>query len=699
MRSLRFTAFLFLSLLLHRAALATIYYVSPTGSDAAAGTSTASPWKTIAKVNAASLGSGDQVLFLRGGTWREMLTPHASGLSFGAYGTGARPIISGSNLVTTTWTNVGTNVWSSVVGGSDLTNVWFNTVIGTPVTSVAAIIGPGQWYWNGSVLYVYQTANPATAFTAPGVEITRRDEALVISNIGSITVEHLGFVNSHYINIYLGSGLTGTQTFNDVLWSGAKYEGFYAASGTPSIDNSLGLYNLTGLAVGGGTGFTLTNSLLSGNHLDAIEIYGTTGPSRIQSSTISGNSTDDSTGATIENWASYSLTASNSVLLGNPYSSLNWDFSGLTDDGTNVQKSPLFTARAAPLIIVPYIDDYNNLSVAESVAAAAATYGCHISYAINTKLVTPANWTRVSAMQTAGNEIVAHTRSHSDLANNNVFTILYKGTAPTAKMTIDTVGGTIQTFLNNSITPDLNIPLLDKYNSMQNVCSQINANTAYSCTDQTNQDFFTPFNLASVSLVNIKSAYTASAAPGYLTWEIEGAKADIAANVPGYIATTFATPFTSSNNTVENHIRDAGFLANRNGTITATGQPNGNWLFSNLDVFNMGSEWLPNGYNPSQPAGSVGALIEGLGAAGGVFGVYSHGFDEFTLAQWQQLFQINQQIGGTCMTMNQASAYVQTNGTLLPDGTNKNWTRTIPLTPNYTNTPSSPVQGAHGLLN
>ena len=55
------------------------YYVSPTGSDAAAGTSMSTPWKTIAKVNSAPLGSGDQVFFLRGGIWREMLVPSTSG--------------------------------------------------------------------------------------------------------------------------------------------------------------------------------------------------------------------------------------------------------------------------------------------------------------------------------------------------------------------------------------------------------------------------------------------------------------------------------------------------------------------------------------------------------------------------------------------------------------------------------------------
>jgi hypothetical protein len=49
------------------------------------------------------------------------------------------------------------------------------------------------------------------------------------------------------------------------------------------------------------------------------------------------------------------------------------------------------------------------------------------------------------------------------------------------------------------------------------------------------------------------------------------------------------------------------------------------------------------------------------------------------------------------MTMSQATEYIQQNGTLVPDGTNKNWVSSVPLKPNLANTATSPTQGAHGL--
>lgn len=77
----------------------TTYYVSNSGSDTNAGTS-ALPWKTVAKVNGASLQPGDTVLFERGGFWAEALNITQSGTSarrikIGAYGSGARPIFDG----------------------------------------------------------------------------------------------------------------------------------------------------------------------------------------------------------------------------------------------------------------------------------------------------------------------------------------------------------------------------------------------------------------------------------------------------------------------------------------------------------------------------------------------------------------------------------------------------------------------------
>jgi hypothetical protein len=63
-------------------------------------------WDTIADVNAASFSAGDSILFARGCTWRERLLVPSSGsagspITLGAYGTGANPIIDGSDIIGT----------------------------------------------------------------------------------------------------------------------------------------------------------------------------------------------------------------------------------------------------------------------------------------------------------------------------------------------------------------------------------------------------------------------------------------------------------------------------------------------------------------------------------------------------------------------------------------------------------------------
>jgi len=696
MRISKFTAFAFASILVAAPLFATTYYVSPAGNDSYPGTSQTTPWKTIAHVNSVSFASGDTVLFLSGAIWREELITSSTGVTFGAYGTGARPIISGANVYTSGWTSAGGNIWQVLVGPYEPEQVWFNTVLGQPVTSQAAILAPNQWYFaNTGYLYIYSSSNPGTAYVAPGVEAAQRDSALLINGGGNITVSGLAFVNPNYTAINIGSTVTGTQSFINDVWQGAQYEGLVAVGGTEQITNSEGLFNSIGIGIGGGSGVTVTNSIMSGNQDGAIEVYGTTGPSTINSSTMTGNATPNPLEATLTNYSSYPLTVSNSIILPNPEYSLLSTYIGTTDDGTNVNTSPAFTTRAAPLIIVPFVDDYNNLSVAQSVSSLAHQYGCTFSYALNTKLVTSTDWATISSMQQAGDEIVAHTRSHSDLANNNVFTMQYTGPATSATMSITSTS--LQTFLNGSSTPDLNIDISDTYNDMLNVCASINANSAYSCVLQNNQDYFTPALLATVSNINIVQAYMASASSNYLNWEVEGAISDIQANIPGYTVKSFATPFTSSNQTVENQIRNAGVVGNRNGTLDANNLPNGNWLLSNLDIYNIGSVWIPSGFDATKPTSSAAALVEGMGAVGGVIGIYAHGYDEFPLASWQALFQNLQSFGATCMTMAQATAYIKQNGTLVPDGTNKNWVRSVPLTPNFSTTASSPSQGAHGL--
>src|SRR4051794_24729130 len=87
-------------------ARAATYYVSPSGSDSAAGSSTSSAWMTVGRVNAASLSAGDTVLFEGGATFSDTdLEPTGSGVTFSSYGSGQANLTRGiwfaskSNLV------------------------------------------------------------------------------------------------------------------------------------------------------------------------------------------------------------------------------------------------------------------------------------------------------------------------------------------------------------------------------------------------------------------------------------------------------------------------------------------------------------------------------------------------------------------------------------------------------------------------
>lgn len=84
----------------------TTYYVDATGgNDANNGTSEATAWQTISKVNNQTFTSGDVVLFKRDEIWRGRLIPQGSGnatnwITYSAYGTGENPQIFGSEQVT-----------------------------------------------------------------------------------------------------------------------------------------------------------------------------------------------------------------------------------------------------------------------------------------------------------------------------------------------------------------------------------------------------------------------------------------------------------------------------------------------------------------------------------------------------------------------------------------------------------------------
>ena len=81
----------------------TTYYIKTGGNDGADGLSDANAWATVGKVNGGSYSPGDNIYFNRGNTWTDAeirLTwsgSEGSPITFGAYGTGARPKLSALN--------------------------------------------------------------------------------------------------------------------------------------------------------------------------------------------------------------------------------------------------------------------------------------------------------------------------------------------------------------------------------------------------------------------------------------------------------------------------------------------------------------------------------------------------------------------------------------------------------------------------
>ncbi len=96
------------------------YFSTSTGDDTRTSTQAQNPltpWKTITKLNSffVSLAAGDSVLFRRGESFYGSIKVAKSGtfalpIIIGAYGTGAKPIISGFTTLTT-WTSVGNGIY------------------------------------------------------------------------------------------------------------------------------------------------------------------------------------------------------------------------------------------------------------------------------------------------------------------------------------------------------------------------------------------------------------------------------------------------------------------------------------------------------------------------------------------------------------------------------------------------------------
>ena len=181
------------------------YYVSssdPSRSDSGPGSQT-QPWATVAKVNASAFAPGDTIYFKCGDQWRERLSAPSSGsstgrITFTSYGTGAKPVLSGAEVVTG-WTlsTTGTaNTYSAPLATATVMVTSDNTFLakGSGVDTLAA----NQYRWSAGVLYINIGGDPSSHL----IEAAQRGNAAYIPAAKNyITIRGLSLQKTNLANV------------------------------------------------------------------------------------------------------------------------------------------------------------------------------------------------------------------------------------------------------------------------------------------------------------------------------------------------------------------------------------------------------------------------------------------------------------------------------------------------------------------
>ena len=223
----------------------TNYYVDATnGNDSNNGTSPATAWKTISKVNDFSFSPGDSILFKRGEMWRGGIQPNSSGspsspITYAAYEEGEKPLFLGSVSLNDAddWTPLGSNLWNT--SGIFPTDVGFILLGNEHVDNVAIKrfkheeVDEDKEYWyddDKQRVVLFCTQNPA--ITYPSIEAARGTS--MFSHFFQGTGDYIHFVGlalKHWNTVAIAIvGNTGWEirNCNMTYGGGSRFQSVYS---------------------------------------------------------------------------------------------------------------------------------------------------------------------------------------------------------------------------------------------------------------------------------------------------------------------------------------------------------------------------------------------------------------------------------------------------------------------------------------
>ena len=211
------------------------YYVDFTsGNDVWAGTSPATAWKTMNKVNSktSDFVPGDSILFKRGETWKgtRLYIENIEGTSltnivYGAYGTGNKPVINSIINQNHTWTSIGGNIWKANNPPADNPGRMLINGVEKLRANIQSELDGVNFFWRydegTNDLYIFSTTDPNGSTT---IEYAT-DFPLIIGYASNVTICNLDlqggwtalFINTNANNIFIDSVNMGKYSRNGVV--------------------------------------------------------------------------------------------------------------------------------------------------------------------------------------------------------------------------------------------------------------------------------------------------------------------------------------------------------------------------------------------------------------------------------------------------------------------------------------------------
>lgn len=165
------------------------FYVSNSGNDSNSGLSESAAWKTLTKVNTADILSGDLVFFKTGNEWRGQLIAK-SGVTYTAYGTGAKPLIMGSVSKGSPgdWIEVSPNVWTL-----------------NPGTTGESVLDGDCWKW---YLHGEASADFSIIQTSDKIAIVSKDSGSVQSDLQLLSTSGLSIIAGRWYRLVFSARST-----------------------------------------------------------------------------------------------------------------------------------------------------------------------------------------------------------------------------------------------------------------------------------------------------------------------------------------------------------------------------------------------------------------------------------------------------------------------------------------------------------